>query len=259
MSSYEVIKEFLQSEEFRTKYNDYLKGKDKKLLYFLDNIDLNKKYYRMNINKNKRYKKETTEDTSSIKEINSMINKITNTNYNVLKDMIIKRINAEHIIPYIIQKLTESSFIHHIYIPYYVGILKEIDSNKKTQILLRLCNKHYTEFFHTNNTVEDDSLYEKLCSKNKNIDNIIGFSLFISYLEKEEIIHNFIEKVLDSYMNNLSSNNDIELFKLLVSFESISKIHYQIIPQRYTTILNNIKKDTGSSKIRFKIMDILGE
>jgi len=188
-----------------------------------------------------------------------MINKITNTNYINLKDMIIKRINAEHIIPYIIQKLTESSFIHHIYIPYYVGILKEIDSNKKTQILLRLCNKHYTEFFHTNNTVEDDSLYEKLCSKNKNIDNIIGFSLFISYLEKEEIIHNFIEKVLDSYMNNLSSNNDIELFKLLVSFESISKIHYQIIPQRYTTILNNIKKDTNSSKIKFKIMDILRE
>ena len=259
MSSYEVIKEFLQSEEFRTKYNDYLKGKDKKLLDFLDNIDLNKKYYRMNINKNKRYKKETTEDTSSIKEINSMINKITNTNYINLKDMIIKRINAEHIIPYIIQKLTESSFIHHIYIPYYVGILKEIDSNKKTQILLRLCNKHYTEFFYANKTVEDDSLYEKLCSKNKNIDNIIGFSLFISYLEKEEIIHDFIEKVLDSYMNNLSSNNDIELFKLLVSFESISKIHYQIIPQRYTTILNNIKKDTNSSKIKFKIMDILRE
>ena len=135
MSSYEVIKEFLQSEEFRTKYNDYLKGKDKKLLYFLDNIDLNKKYYRMNINKNKRYKKETTEDTSSIKEINSMINKITNTNYNVLKDMIIKRINAEHIIPYIIQKLTESSIIHHIYIPLYVGILREIPSSKKKPIL----------------------------------------------------------------------------------------------------------------------------
>ena len=60
-------------------------------------------------------------------------------------------------------------------------------------------------------------------------------------------------------MNNLSSNNDIELFKLLVSFESISRIHYQIIPQRYTTILNNIKKDTNSSKIKFKIMDILRE
>ena len=59
-------------------------------------------------------------------------------------------------------------------------------------------------------------------------------------------------------MNNLS-NNDIDLYKMLVSFESISNIHYQIIPKRYQIILDNIKKQTSSSKIRFKIMDILKE
>ena len=116
MSSYEVIKGFLESEDFKVNYRDYLKKKDNHLLEFLDNIDLNKKYYRMNINKNKRYKKETTEDTTSIKEINSMINKITNTNYIVLKKEIIQKITVDHIIPYIIQKLVESSMIHHIYI-----------------------------------------------------------------------------------------------------------------------------------------------
>ena len=259
MSSLEVIKEFLKSEDFKIKYHDYLKKKDNNLLEFLDNIDLNKKYYRMNINKNKRYKKETTEDTLSIKEINSMINKITNTNYETLKKEIIQKIKIDHIIPYIIQKLVESSMIHHIYIPYYVGILKEIRSSKKENILLRLCNKYHTEFFYENMISKDDSSYEKLCSKNKNIDNIIGFSLFISHLEKEDIINNFIEKVLDSYMDNLSSKEDIELYKMLVSFESIAKIHYQIIPQRYCIILNNIQKNSGSSKIRFKIMDILGD
>ena len=80
-----------------------------------------------------------------------------------------------------------------------------------------------------------------------------------NYLEKEDIIDNFIEKVLDSYMNNLSSKGDIELYKMLVSFESIAQIHYHIIPQRYCTILNSIRVDTKSSKIRFKIMDILGD
>ena len=162
-------------------------------------------------------------------------------------------------IHYIIQKLAESSMIHHIYIPYYVGILKEINSPKKKQILLKLCNRYHTEFFYENKISNNHSSYEKLCSKNKNIDNIIGFSLFISYLEKEDIINNFIEKVLDSYMNNISSKEDIELYKMLVSFESIAKIHYHIIPQRYCTILNSIRVDTKSSKIRFKIMDILGE
>ena len=259
MSSYGVIKGFLESEDFKVNYRDYLKKKDNHLLEFLDNIDLNKKYYRMNINKNKRYKKETTEDTTSIKEINRMINKITNTNYIILKKEIIQKITVDHIIPYIIQKLVESSMIHHIYIPYYVGILKEVNSPKKKHILLKLCNKYHFEFFNENKVLNNNSSYEKLCTKNKNIDNIIGFSLFISHLEKEDIIDNFIEKVLDSYMNNLSSKESIEMYKMLVSFESIAQIHYQIIPKRYSTILRKIQQDSPSSKIRFKIMDILGD
>ena len=43
MSSYEVIKEFLESEEFKKLYSDYLKKRDNHLVEFLDNIDLNKK------------------------------------------------------------------------------------------------------------------------------------------------------------------------------------------------------------------------
>ena len=258
MSSIEVIKEYMKSNDFINMYNDYLKTKDESLMLFLDNIDLNKKYYRMNINKNKKYVKVTTEDTSLIKEINSMINKLTDSNYDILKSEIIEKIKIEHIIPYIIQKLTESSMKHHIYIPLYVGILKDINSEKKKNILTRLCNKHYTEFFYENKSEKNTTDYEKLCEKNKNIDNIIGFSLFISYLEKEEIIDNYIEKVLDPFMNNLSKD-DIELYKMLVSFESISNIHYQIIPKRYQNILNKIKTETKSSKIKFKIMDILKE
>jgi len=260
MPTLEVIKAYLDSEEFLHLYENYLKKKNNNVLSFLDNIDLNKKYYRMNINKNKKYAKVITKDTSAIKEINSMINKITNKNYETLKKQIIEKINVDHIIPYIIQQLTESSMKHHIYIPYYVGVLKEIKSPKKSLILLKLCNKHYTEFFYEDEKKsQDKTAYEKLCENNKNIDNIIGFSLFISYLEKEGIIEDYIEKVLDPFMNHLSFKDDVELFKMLVSFESISEIHYQIIPKRYQTILQEIKLKTTSAKIKFKIMDILKE
>ena len=259
MSSIEIIKEHMESDDFMKKYNDYLRTKDNHLSQFLDNIDLNKKYYRMNINKNKRYAKVITEDTSSIKEINSMINKITEQNYEILKKQIIEKINVEHIIPYIIQKLTESSLKHHIYIPLYVGILSDIDSPKKKTILLKLCNRYYTELFHESKQETDSSLYEQLCDVNKNIDNIIGFSLLISHLEKEDIIDNFIDKVLDPFMHHLSFKSDAELFKMLLSFESIAHIHYQVIPERYQKILNTIKENSQSAKIRFKIMDILDE
>ena len=188
-----------------------------------------------------------------------MVNKLTNQNYEILKKEIIQKINAEHIIPYIIQKLTESSMKHHIYIPLYVGILKDIKSPKKKTILFKLCNKYHTEFFYGKTSNVDESLYEQLCNVNKNIDNIIGFSLFISYLEKEDIIDNFIDKVIDKYMQNLSLMNDKELYKMLLSFESIANIHYQIIPMRYHSVLISIKEKTSSSKIKFKIMDILNE
>tara|TARA_Y100001960_G_scaffold287470_1_gene325682 strand:+ start:3767 stop:4546 length:780 start_codon:yes stop_codon:yes gene_type:complete len=259
MSSLVDIEETLQSLDFQEKYQGYLSRKDDHLLNFLDNIDINKKYYRMNINKNKRYKKETTEDTQSIKTINSLINKLTDSNYLILKKEIIEKINVDYLIPYIIEKLVENSIVHHIYIPLYVGIIKEINSNRKDMILLRTCNKYYTKFFHEELSQEGDSNYLKLCAENKTIDNIIGFSLFISHLEKEDIINNYVEKVLDPFVTNLSSMNEGELFRMLVSFYNISSIHYTIIPLKYTKILNEIKSSTKSSKIKFKIMDILKE
>tara|TARA_B100001094_G_scaffold129859_1_gene125753 strand:- start:1898 stop:2683 length:786 start_codon:yes stop_codon:yes gene_type:complete len=261
MPSYEVTKVILESSDFKNNYSNYLKKKDNHLSNFLDNIDLNKKYYRMNINKNQRYRKETTKDTSIIKEVNSLINKLTNKNYEKLRVNIIQKIKVPHIIPYIINKLTENSITHHIYIPLYVGILKDINSRNKNHIILKICNKYHTEFFYGKENSSNDSQYEKLCSKNKNIDNIIGFSLLISYLEKEGIINNYIEKVLDPFMDYLSSNSkdDNEVFKMLVSFSNISIIHFKTIPDKYQSILNKLKSDTTSSKIKFKIMDILGE
>lgn len=256
----EDIKNLFDSDDFQKKYQEYLLNKGTQLNDFLDNIEINKKYYRMGINKNQRYKKEITEDTQSIKKITSLINKITDTNYETIKKEILDKINVEYIIPYIIEKLAENSMVHHIYIPQYVGLLKEIKSDKKNTIILRTCNKYYTEFFHTNESDKNDqSNYLQLCAKNKRIDNIIGFSLFISHLEKENIIDNYIEKVLDPFVNNLSSIDDIELYKMLVSFYNISQIHYTIIPKKYTIHLKKIKENTKTPKIRFKIMDILGE
>jgi|TARA_Y100000389_G_C17449546_1_gene513810 hypothetical protein len=254
------IKKSFDSEDFQKKYKKYLKNKDNELINFLDSIEINKKYYRMGINKNQKYKKEITEDTQSIKKITSLINKITDTNYETIKKEIIDKINVDYIIPYIIEKLAENSMVHHIYIPQYVGLLKEIKSHRKNTIILRTCNKYYTEFFHTNeNNKNGQSNYLQLCAKNKRIDNIIGFSLFISHLEKENIIDNFIEKVLDPFVNNLSSMDDVELYKMLVSFYNISQIHYTIIPNKYKIHLDEIKESTKTPKIRFKIMDILNE
>ena len=104
--SYEFIKEILESDDFLSEYSNYIKlNKRDDVITFLDNIETNKKYYRMNINKNKRYKKEVAEDTSTIKEINSLVNKITDMNYEKIKPLIIEKIKSEHLIPYLIENI----------------------------------------------------------------------------------------------------------------------------------------------------------
>ena len=56
-------------------------------------------------------------------------------------------------------------------------------------------------------------------------------------------------------------NDDIEIFKMLTSFYNISLIRYKTkpIPDKYRATLENVKQTTKTSKIKFKIMDILDE
>ena len=77
--------------------------------------------------------------------------------------------------------------------------------------------------------------------------------------DKEDIITDYIDKVIDPFVNNLLIKNNVDVYKMLISFYSISNIHYTIIPIRYQKILMQLKSETTSSKIRFKIMDIMNE
>ena len=62
--------------------------------------------------------------------------------------------------------------------------------------------------------------YHELCLKNKNIDNIIGLSLFITYLEKEQIINGLIDNILEPYMDNiLIIEDDVEIYKMILRYQ----------------------------------------
>ena len=249
----------LQSEEYKEKYQEYKsKVNIEKLTDFLENIETNKKYYRTAIHKNKRYKKTVTEDTSIVKQINSFINRITDMNYEKLSEQILSLITKEYMLSYIIENLIEKSILHHIYTHLYVDILGKIPYESKHLIILKQCNKYHKEFFSSVTNPDDSSSYEKLCSKNKNIDNIIGYSILIAHLEKENIVQDYIDRVLQPFMKTLSESTDEEVFKILVSLEKIFQIRFDGIPDTYQEILLRLKGNTKSSKIRFKIMDILG-
>ena len=262
--SYEFIKGILDSEDFLKEYQKYssMKTERKNITNFLDNIETNKKYYRMNINKNKKYKKEVTEDTGTIKEINGLVNKITDMNYSKIKPLIIEKIKSEHLIPYLIENICDNAILHHKYISLYVGILNEIKTENKVKMIMKICSGYHSKFFGKKENDIKDMSYQELCLKNKNIDNIIGLSLFITYLEKEKIIKGYIDNILEPYMDNiLIIEDDVEIYKMILSFYNISQIHYENkkLPNVYIDKLEILKNKTSSPKIKFKIMDIFGQ
>lgn len=259
MTSFEKVIDLFQTSSFKEGFEEY-KSKNTKAINditdFLDSIETNKKYYRIGIQKNKKYRKKQNEDTEDIKNINSLVNKLTENNFKVIKNEISTLINKEHLIPYIIETVIEKSILHHRYIKLYVSVLKDIDSKNKIRIITQKCDKYYDDFF--NKFKVESSNYENLCKRNKNIDNIIGLSILITYLEKENILLNYVEKVLDPFMEKVEETNEEELFKMLTSFYNISQLYYEEIPEKYKEKLIKLKEGK-SHKIRFKIMDILNE
>ena len=259
MTSFEKVIDLFESTSFQGSFEEY-KSKNKKeiqkLINFLDSIETNKKYYRIGVQKNKKYRKIQNEDTEDIKNINSLVNKLTETNFEIIKSSIVKLINKEHLIPYIIETIIEKSILHHRYVHLYVSILKEINNKNKISFITKRCDKHYDDFFNKFNI--NGTSYEDLCKRNKNIDNIIGLSILITHLEKEEIISNYVEKVLDPFMEKIDKVGEEEIFKMLTSFYNISQLYYEEIPSKYKGKLVELK-EKNTVKIKFKIMDILGE
>ena len=259
MTSFEKVIDLFESSSFQGSFEEY-KSKNKKeiqkLINFLDSIETNKKYYRIGVQKNKKYRKIQNEDTEDIKNINSLVNKLTETNFEIIKSSIVKLINKEHLIPYIIETIIEKSILHHRYVHLYVSILKEINNKNKISFITKRCDKHYDDFFNKFNI--NGTSYEDLCKRNKNIDNIIGLSILITHLEKEEIISNYVEKVLDPFMEKIDKVGEEEIFKMLTSFYNISQLYYEEIPSKYKGKLVELK-EKNTVKIKFKIMDILGE
>ena len=85
--SVEVIHKLFNDEKFLLEYNEYSKDNYNlnNLKKFINSIELNKKYFRLEMNIKHGYKKKYKnqnigEDTLSIKEINSLLNKLTDKN-----------------------------------------------------------------------------------------------------------------------------------------------------------------------------------
>ena len=257
--SYENFNNIINSNDFLVEYERY---KDKinyhKLIDFLDNLENNKKYYHLSVNKKKIYKKSENNDTIILKQVNNYINKITDETFdNIINDFMELIKDKQYLNSMIIENIIETSIINPMYVCSYVKLLKQVNNYRE---IARYCEKFYNLFFNEK-IKNSESKYLKLCNINKRTDNIIGFSLIVSYLEKELVITGYIQKIIDNFFdeNFINQLNDIKFYQYLLSIETIFIHHKDKLNDVYIMKLNQIKKQSKSSKVRFKIMDILNE
>jgi len=250
------VNEILSSNSFLERYQSYEKEVNiDKLKNFFDDIETNKNYFRLNIKKSRKYINRNN-DTDVIKNINSNINKCTDTNYSEIIKLIINDINQnEHLLSFVIESILEKSIIQPTFVHNYVKILNEINSHKNIlRILNNTLNKYYT-FIFDKSIDKSDNFYDNLCNENKRTDNMIGYLMLITYLDKEKIICDRINKLIKNIMNDILEKDNDEIYKLLNCLLNIGIISTDYINE-HMVVLKRLKDKKYNSKVRCKIMDI---
>ena len=252
------------SNEFMEQKKEYVKHNTSSiqaLSIFLNSIEINKQYFKTGIQvKNPKYKKKLSSDTLIIKNFKSSLNKMAAVNYNKLCIEIVRDMSdKKHLYPLLLQYIFEQSLTHHNYCKYYAALVDIL--HKKFNDIHLLNNQ--IDLCYSNilsQKIDGDSNYSRLCSKNKQIDQLIGYSIFITELEIIQVISNRSRASINTIMDNMKKLvNEDELYKCVVCLSNIFKVLYvnKPVDEEFIIILNEIKDSVKFMKIKFKIMDIL--
>ena len=265
----EELEEVWTSSKFKDSYKVYCENKKEQtdFVKFIQSIKLNTKYFRLTTNnkigQNKRFRnKNISNDTLTIKEINSLLNKLTDRNTETISGKIeIKLKGKDYLTKMIVDNILQKCVIQPTYNYYYITIL--INIYKDTPDINNLIEKNTEEIYLQikNEAIDSNqSEYMQFCDKNKKLDLLIGHSLLVTELEKHTIIYNKIIPSLNELIDIISVNTDLdEKYKCVQCLYNIFKSYYgdSLLPQGFRDKLNQIVVSEKSNKIKFKIMDII--
>ena len=238
------------------KQNDEIK----KLVFFLDSIKLNTKYYRLTTNKNNgKYKKLISDDTVFLKDLNAILNKLTDKNLLKLSEKIKQKIDGkQHLQMMIMRTILEKSLVNMTYISVYIDLLTRIYKDIETLIIQGILDDMYKSINSTIN--RDQSEYLQFCDKNKKIDLIICHTHLVCECEKKSLIENKIDPLIHALITEYSKSDDADdRFRSIKCLDTIFDSKYEggRLPREYRDKLTECKSSETSMKIKFRIMDIL--
>jgi len=219
---------------------------------FFTGLDPNKKYHKISINKNKKYQ---SEETTMIKNINNLLNKITDKNVESIKKEALENIKSMiHILPLIIDSIIDKCIVQINYMDIYIDVLISLLNLDKTYDINinidKLCNKIYIEDVKTND-------YDGLCELNDNIDKSICLSMLIVKLELNGIIEKRIDNTIEKMFDNIVIDIEDICYKYIMSLYNIFNLLDKSYITKYKDKLDKLQNEKISKKNKFKVMDIL--
>lgn len=262
--SEETINNLFNEETFLNDCEKYKNSNDEltKTINFVNNIELNKKYFRLEMNKRRGYKKRNRykeTDTTCIKEVNSLLNKLTDKNILSIRTKIKDKLGDKYYLKkMIIDSILEKCIIHTPYISLYLDLIHYLYDKNNNDIIQTGVDKLYQNIQNTEYKEESD--YLRMCERNKKLDKLIGHSLLITELEKKKIVTGKIHPTLENLIENLKTfDEDEEKYKCVQCLYNIFKSYYgeYILPEGYNQKLKDLISLEKSMKIKFKLMDIL--
>ena len=264
--SVESLRNLFLSDKYiedKNKYRCSQKLSLQSLNTFLNSIEINKQYFRTGIQvKNPKYRRKVYDDTGLIKQLKLSLNKMSSLTYEKLCQDICNQLDSKrHLYPILLQYIFEQSLQHHNYCVYYARLVELLHLKfKNIELLNSQMESSYNLIIRENKQIQSDNTeYSILCAKNKQIDQLIGYSIFISELEMKRVINNKIDCLIQELIQKLSITNEDECYKCIICLYNIFKIIYKdsSIKREYADSLTKIKNNMKFMKVKFKIMDIL--
>jgi hypothetical protein len=259
-----TLKDLFHNETFLKDCEDYKSSNTElmKTMDFINNIELNKKYFRLEMNKKRGYKKRNQfkeTDTTCIKEVNSLLNKLTDKNILSIRTKIKTKLEDKNYLKnLIIDSILEKCTIHTPYISLYLDLINYLYGTGNNEMIQTSTDKLYQTI--QNIEYKEESDYLRICERNKKLDKLIGHSLLITELEKKKIVTGKIHPTLENFIKILSEcDEDEEKYKCVQCLYNMFKSYYgeYILPEGYNQKLKSLIEKEKSMKIKFKMMDIL--
>tara|TARA_B100001109_G_C18736989_1_gene414777 strand:+ start:12 stop:815 length:804 start_codon:yes stop_codon:yes gene_type:complete len=254
------INRIINSQDFCLKYEEYRdhnKDKINELARFVESVKENKTYLRF---RSSRKDENLKKSEIFLKGINSILNKMTENTFNNLYDQLLNLLknNTEYITLFfkdILFKCIDNHSNCQLYIKCIAKLKENGINNSEYEIQL----KHLYDSIISIQSEDNLNNYQKLCLKNKIIDNRIYYNKLLTYLDIFNIYKNNIEDMVQKMIINIDPQKDKE-----ENYKYISNLYeiFIILKDKYDLYNNNKDKlkyhmKDLDSKSKFKIMDII--